>query len=48
MFTQTANLTHKEVTFSCDVDLDEYFNQFIKFLLEVGFKEKEIESKIRI
>ena len=46
MFPQTTKQTHKEVKFSCDVDLDEYFNQFIKFLLEVGFKEKEIEFKI--
>jgi|TARA_B100001964_G_C14234392_1_gene601692 hypothetical protein len=44
MFPQITNHIHKEVKFGCDADLKEYFEHYYKFLLNVGFKKKEIED----
>ena len=44
MFPQTTNQIHKEVKFGCDVDLEEYFEHYYKFLLDIGFNKKEIED----
>ena len=44
MFPQTTNQIHKEVKFSCGSDLYEYFEHYYKFLLDVGYKKKEIED----
>ena len=44
MFPQITNHIHKEVKFGCDAELKEYFEHYYKFLLNVGFKKKEIED----
>ncbi len=44
MFPQTVTNDHKEVKLGPDDPLEDYFNSFYHFLMQIGFSKKEIDS----
>ena len=43
-FPQTVTNDHKEVKLGPDDPLEDYFNSFYHFLMQIGFSKKEIDS----
>jgi|TARA_B100001964_G_C14202930_1_gene586721 hypothetical protein len=46
MFPQTETNVHKEVKLGPDDPLEDYFDSFYKFLMQIGFTKKEIEGAV--
>tara|TARA_B100001142_G_scaffold88316_2_gene90164 strand:+ start:3062 stop:3301 length:240 start_codon:yes stop_codon:yes gene_type:complete len=46
MFPQTEEVNESVVEFDGDVELKEYFNQFVHWLTEIGFSKTEIHAQI--
>ena len=44
MFPQTETNVHKEVKLGPDDPLEDYFDSFYKFLMQIGFTKGEIDS----